>query len=83
MPIAMHLSIEHDLPYWQMCGNWHRLAEMDAKRHLPRAAMLAAGHHPLPLVDNIKNYSIDNTRYFNAQFISIIKIYKVRLVCYF
>ena len=56
-----------------MRGDWHRLAEMAAKRHLPRAAMLAAGHHPLPLVDNIKNNSIDNTRYLMRNSLVLLK----------
>ena len=54
MPIAMHPPIGHNLFYQPMRGNWHRLANMVTKRHLPRAAMWAAGCHPLSLVDKIK-----------------------------
>ena len=54
MPIATNLPIGHKLPYWLMCGNWHRLAEMAAKRHHHKQQCKAARRHPISLVDNIK-----------------------------
>ena len=38
----------------------------------------AAGGPSLSLVDNIKTYFINNTRYFNTRFYNVIKIYKVQ-----
>ena len=74
MPIAMHPLIGHDLPYWGMCGNWHGLTKMAAKRHCHEQQCKAARRHPLSLVDNIKIYFINNTRYFNARLNYIINL---------
>ena len=71
MPIATHWLKGHDLPYRWMHGDWHGLAKM------------AAGRHPLSLVDNVKIYFDDNTRYFNPCFYYVIEIYWVRLACLF
>ena len=54
MPIAMHLPIGHDLLYRPVCGDWHGLAKMAAKRHCHEQQCKTAGRHPLSLVDNVK-----------------------------
>jgi len=63
----MHPPIEHNLPYRGMRGNWHGLAEMAAKKHRHEQQCKATRRHPLSLLDNIKIYFINNTRYFNAR----------------
>jgi len=75
MPIATHLLIGHDLPYWGMRGNWHGLAEMAAKRHHHEQQCKAARCHPLSLVDYTKIYFINNNRYFNARLNYFINLY--------
>jgi len=75
MPIATHPPIGHDLPYRGMRGNWHGLAKMATKRHRHEQQCEAARCHPLSLVDNIKTYFINNTRYFNAQLNYTINLY--------
>jgi hypothetical protein len=75
MPIAMHPSIGHDLPYQPMHGDWHWLAKMAAERHRQEQQCEAAGRHPLSLVDNIKNYFIKNTHYFNVRLNYVINLY--------
>ena len=74
MPIATHLLIGHELPYWLMCGNCHTLAEKATKRHRHEQQCKAARRHPFSLVDNIKFYFINNTRHFNAR-LNYILIY--------
>ncbi len=82
MPIAMHLLIGHDLPYWPMRGNWHGLVKIAAKRHHHEQQCEAAGATP-SLLQIIKNNFINNTHFLNAQFNIIIKIYEVQLIRYF
>jgi len=75
MPIATHPPIGHYLPYRGMRGNWHGLAKMAAKRHRHEQQCEAARRYPLSLVDYIKIYFINNTRYFIARLDYIINLY--------
>ena len=66
-----------------MYVDWHRLAEMAAERHPHEQQCEVARRHPLFLVDNIKNYFTNYTRYFNARRNYVNKICMVQLVHYF
>jgi hypothetical protein len=83
MSIATHPMIGHDLPYQPMSGNWQGLAKIAAKRHCQEQQCEAARRHPLSLVDEIKIYFINNTRYFNTRRNYVNKINMALLVRYF
>ncbi len=65
--IIQALLIEHDLPYWPMRDNWHRLAKMATERHLHKQECKAAGRG-LSILWIIKINFITNTHYFKMQF---------------
>ena len=61
-----------------MCGDWHGLAKMAAKRHTHEQRDARLLDAPLSLVDNINTSFINNTRYFKTRFYNVIKIHKVQ-----
>jgi hypothetical protein len=71
-----HASVNRAQP--ALSANALQLAQVGqngCQKTFAQAAMQGCRAPPLSLVDNIKNYFINNTHYFNTRFYIIIKLY--------
>jgi hypothetical protein len=79
-----HTSIDRAWPAllvnaWQLA----QVGQNGRQKTFAQAGMRGCWVPPLSLLDNINIYFINKTHYFNTQFYIIIKLYQVRLACYF